>query len=176
MNMNHETHERHEKLLFKDEVYAIQGAIFEVYREMGCGFLEAVYHECLEKELRLRSIPFVSQKELNFAYKGQPLEQRYSPKAVHLTVRGELVEPPATHPEPFDKLRANGMFSYVNSIGYRLYLICSDKIIVELKAVSELANEHKAQLFNYLKASNLRLGLLVNFGHHPKAQIERIIL
>ena len=133
--MNHEIHEKHEKLLFKDEVYVVQGAIFEVYREMGCGFLEAVYQECLEKELHLRNIPFVSQKELNLAYKGQPLEQRYRPD-----------------------------------------LICFDKIIVELKAVSALANEHKAQLFNYLKASNLRLGLLVNFGHYPKAQIERIIL
>ena len=51
--MNHEKHERHEKILFKDECYRIQGAIFEVYREMGCGFLEAVYQECLEKELSL---------------------------------------------------------------------------------------------------------------------------
>lgn len=39
-----------EKILFKDEVYSIQGAIFEVYREMGCGFLEAAYQECLERE------------------------------------------------------------------------------------------------------------------------------
>ena len=42
-----------ETILFKDESYAIQGAIFEVYREMGCGFLEPVYQECLEKELQL---------------------------------------------------------------------------------------------------------------------------
>lgn len=133
--MNHETHEKHERMLYKDEVYAIQGAIFEVYREMGCGFLEAVYQECMEKELRRMEIPFATQKELCLAYKGQLLEQRYKPD-----------------------------------------LICFDKIIVELKAVSELANEHKAQLFNYLKASNLRLGLLVNFGHYPKARIERIIL
>jgi GxxExxY protein len=46
-----------ETILFKDESYAIQGAIFEVYREMGCGFLEPVYQECLERELRLRNIP-----------------------------------------------------------------------------------------------------------------------
>ena len=39
-----------DKILFKDEVYVIQGAIFEVYSVLGCGFLEAVYHECLEKE------------------------------------------------------------------------------------------------------------------------------
>ena len=61
--MNHETNEPYEKLLFKEEVYAIQGAVFEVCREMGRGFLEPVYQECLEKELRLRGIPFVAQQE-----------------------------------------------------------------------------------------------------------------
>ena len=45
------------RIVFKDESYAIQGAIFEVYREMGSGFLESVYQECLEKELSLRGIP-----------------------------------------------------------------------------------------------------------------------
>ena len=133
--MNHETHEKHEKILFKDECYGIQGAVFEVYREMGSGFLEAVYQECLERELRLRKIPFVSQKVLNLSYKGQMLEQQYRPD-----------------------------------------FVCFGKIIIELKAVSELKKEHKAQLFNYLKASNLRLGLLVNFGHYPKVQIERIVI
>ncbi len=49
--MNHERHEKHEKILYKDECFAIQGAVFDVYREMGCGYLEAVYQECLEKEL-----------------------------------------------------------------------------------------------------------------------------
>ncbi len=51
-------------IIYKDEVYAIQGAVFDVYREMGSGFLEAVYQECLEKELFRRNIPFESQKEL----------------------------------------------------------------------------------------------------------------
>ena len=54
-------------------------------------------------------------------------------------------------------------------------LICFEKVIVELKAVSSLADAHRAQLHNYLKATDLRLGLLVNFGHHPKIEIERII-
>ena len=54
--------------------------------------------------------------------------------------------------------------------------MCYDRIIVELKALKEIANEHRAQVFNYLKASGLRLGLLVNFGHYPKATVERIIL
>lgn len=75
--MNHETHERHEKILYKEEVFAIQGAIFDVYREMGCGFLEAVYPECLEKELKQRGIiPYQPQKELILNYQGQVLEQR----------------------------------------------------------------------------------------------------
>lgn len=49
------------------------------------------------------------------------------------------------------------------------------KIVVELKAVSEPTDEHRAQLHNYLKASGHRLGLLVNFGHYPGVEIERII-
>ncbi len=123
------------KIIYMDEVFAIQGAVFEVYREMGCGFLEAVYQECLAKELALRGIPFESQKDLQLSYKGVRLSQIYKPD-----------------------------------------FICYDKIIVELKAVKEIAPEHRAQLFNYLRASGTRLGLLVNFGHHPKATVERIIL
>ncbi len=58
---------------------------------------------------------------------------------------------------------------------YQPDLICYEKIIVELKAVSCLTDEHRAQLQNYLKATGMRLGLLVNFGHYPKAEIERIV-
>jgi GxxExxY protein len=54
--------------------------------------------------------------------------------------------------------------------------LCFDKIIVELKAVKQLTDEHRAQVLNYLKATGLRLGLLVNFGHYPKLEYERIIL
>jgi GxxExxY protein len=52
--------------------------------------------------------------------------------------------------------------------------LCHRKIIVELKAVAELLNEHRAQVLNYLKATGFQLGLLVNFGHSPKLQYERI--
>jgi len=66
------------KIIYRDEVFAIQGAVFEVYREMGCGFLEAVYQECLQKELTLRGIPFESQKDLQLSYKGVRLDQPIS--------------------------------------------------------------------------------------------------
>ena len=58
---------------------------------------------------------------------------------------------------------------------YEPDFICYEKIIVELKAVSQLTDEHRAQVHNYLKATGLRLGLLVNFGHHPKLEWERIV-
>jgi GxxExxY protein len=122
------------EILYREESYRLIGACFEVYREKGCGFLEPVYQECMEIELRLQSIPFVSQKPLPLEYKGCPLHSRYQPD-----------------------------------------LICFDKIVLELKAVAELTDEHRAQLLNYLKATGLKLGLLVNLGHYPKAQVERIV-
>jgi GxxExxY protein len=122
-----------DSLLFKDECYAIQGAIFEVHNHLGIGFLESVYQECLEKELAARNIPFQSQSQLRLSYKGQVLSQTF-----------------------------------------KADLICHDHILVEVKAVKCLAGEHRAQVINYLRASGLRLGLLVNFGSFPKVTIERI--
>ena len=55
-------------------------------------------------------------------------------------------------------------------------LICYDKIVVELKAVTALTDEHRAQVQNYLRATKMKLGLLVNFGHYPKLEYERIVL
>jgi GxxExxY protein len=48
-------------------------------------------------------------------------------------------------------------------------------VILEIKAVSKLADEHRAQVHNYLKATGLRVGLLVNFGHYPLIEHERIV-
>jgi len=121
-------------LIYEAESYQIIGACFEVYREKGCGFLEPVYQECTEIELRLRGVPFIPQKPLALEYKGCPLRVKYEPD-----------------------------------------FICHEKIILELKAVSELADEHRAQVQNYLKATGFKLGLLVNFGHYPKVQLERIV-
>ncbi len=52
-------------------------------------------------------------------------------------------------------------------------VICYDKIILELKAVSALADEHRSQLMNYLKATGMKLGLLINFGSKDGVGIER---
>ena len=121
-------------LIYEDETYKILGACFEVYKEKGCGFLEAVYQECLEIEFGLQALPFVSQQELQLTYKGKVLKQRYVPD-----------------------------------------FICFNQVILEIKAVTKLGDDHRAQLHNYLKATGYRLGLLVNFGHHPKVEHERII-
>jgi len=76
--MNCETNQhRINELISQEETFAIRGAVFEVYREMGSGFLEAVYQECLEKELRRQNIPFVAHKELRLVYKGEILQQTY---------------------------------------------------------------------------------------------------
>lgn len=121
-------------LLFEEETYKILGACFEVYKEKGCGFLEAVYQECLEMELVMQNIPFEPHPDLVISYKGRILQQVYVPD-----------------------------------------FLCFGKIIVEIKAVSNLADEHRAQLHNYLKATGHRVGLLVNFGYYPKVEFERII-
>ena len=58
---------------------------------------------------------------------------------------------------------------------YKPDFICHEKIIMEIKAVSKLVDEHRAQVHNYIKATGYKLGLLVNFGHFPKIEWERIV-
>lgn len=110
-------------LLFKEESYKIIGAAMEVHRLLGCGFVEPVYQEALEKEFTLRGIPFEREKELNINYKGSALLKTF-----------------------------------------RVDFICYDKIILELKAVKEFTDELYAQIYNYLRASRIDLGILINFG------------
>ncbi|MBN1269798.1 MAG: GxxExxY protein [Kiritimatiellae bacterium] len=74
--------------LFKQEGYEMMGAAFEVYNEQGHGFLEDVYQESVEKELRRRGIPFQPKWGLLIYYKGEPLRQKYIPD---LLVHGEIV-------------------------------------------------------------------------------------
>ncbi len=122
-------------VIYKEESYAIMGACFEVYKEKGCGFLEAVYQECLEMEFEMQPLPAVPQPRLELSYKGRPLKQKYVPD-----------------------------------------FVCHGKIVLELKAASALNDEHRAQVQNQLRATGHRLGLLVNFGHYPQLEYERIVV
>ncbi len=118
-----------------DEVYAIMGAAFEVYNELGAGFLEPVYQEALELELRLRGIEFLSQPKLQITYKEHPLQKEYVAD-----------------------------------------LIVFKTIIVELKALDQLSGREESQLLNYLKVTQKKVGLIINFGSHPKLQWVRRVL
>ena len=120
-------------LIYKEESYAIIGACFNVYNDIGCGFLEPVYQECMQIEFKYKNISFIPQKKLELYYRDIKLKQTYQPD-----------------------------------------FICFDKIILELKAASKIVDEHRAQVLNYLNATNIKLGLLVNFGHYPKLEYERI--
>ena len=64
-------------LLYPEECYTINGALFEVHKELGPGLLEKVYQEALEKELELQGIPFEREKNFTIMYKGEALEQKY---------------------------------------------------------------------------------------------------
>ena len=64
-------------LLYPEESYKINGALFEVHKELGPGLLEKVYQEALEKELKLQGIPFEREKSFTIMYKGEALEQKY---------------------------------------------------------------------------------------------------
>ena len=59
---------------------------------------------------------------------------------------------------------------------YRADFVCYDKIIVELKAVSELDDAHRAQVYNYLHATGMKLGILLNFGNSDELEKMRIVL
>jgi GxxExxY protein len=58
--------------------------------------------------------------------------------------------------------------------GYEPDFVCYGKIVLELKAPERLIDEHRAQVLNYLNATGFKLGLLVNFGHHPQLEWERV--
>ncbi len=94
-----------------------------MHKELGCGFLEAIYQEALGREFATQGIPHKSQPIIKIFYKGTPLNKTYQPD-----------------------------------------FICFDEVLVEIKALSELSGIEEAQLINYLKATGLKVGLLINFG------------
>lgn len=119
----------------KDEVYAIIGAAIEVHKELGHGFLEAVYHEAFGYEMADKGVPFLDQPELELRYKQRKLRKRYIPD-----------------------------------------FICFGEVVVEIKAIKKIGPEEEAQLFNYLRATKKRVGLLINFNSKGKLEwIKRVL-
>jgi len=123
------------ELIEGQDVYDIIGCAFDVYNEMGNGFLEAVYQECMEIELSERQIPFEAQKQLQLIYKEHILKKEYIPD-----------------------------------------ILVRNRVIVELKAEEKLQPKHEAQLINYLEATKLKVGVLINFGSHPDLEWKRLVL
>ena len=116
-----------------DITYAINGAVFEVNRVLGPGFLEKVYEKALLIELKRRGLKAESQVPIKVNYKEENV--------------GE----------------------------YFVDILVEEKVIVEIKTVETFDKIHEAQLLNYLKASGIQVGLLVNFKH-PKADVKRMVL
>jgi len=117
----------------KKETYDIIGACMEVHKELGCGFLEAVYQEALSLVLLEKGIPFAREKVLDVVFREKVLNKKYIAD-----------------------------------------FVCFDKVVVELKATEGLCDQNIAQVLNALKATKLKIGLLVNFGT-TRLQYKRII-
>ena len=113
--------------------YKINGAVYEVFRVLGHGFLEKVYENALLVELKNYGLKAQNQFPVKVNYKGTEVGDYFAD------------------------------------------ILVEEQVLVELKAVEFLQKIHEAQLLNYLKATNYKIGLLVNF-YHPKAQIKRFIL
>ena len=113
--------------------YKINGAVFEVSRILGPGFLEKVYENALLIELKRRGLKAENQVPIKVLYKED--------------VVGEYIAD----------------------------ILVESRVIVELKTVEHLDKVHEAQLLNYLKATGIKVGLLVNFKT-PKAEIKRMVL
>jgi GxxExxY protein len=119
-------------LIERELTYKIRGAVFEVYRQLGSGYLEKVYERALLIELGDLSITAESQVPIAVNYKGHIVGDFFSD------------------------------------------ILVENRIILEIKAQQGVKPEHQAQILNYLKATGLNMGLLINFTH-PKATIERFI-
>ncbi len=122
------------ELIYKDEVFRIVGAAFDVYNELGSGFLEAVYQEAMEIILTEKKVPFTSQAPLRIMFKGRVLQKQYIAD-----------------------------------------LVCFGCVMVELKAQRDLTGVDEAQLLNELKATGLKVGVLLNFGSSNDLQWKRLV-
>lgn len=65
------------ELIYREETFKIIGAAMEVHKDLGCGFLEAVYQEAMEEELKIQNIPYLREEQLRIYYKGKVLKKYY---------------------------------------------------------------------------------------------------
>lgn len=107
--------------LYPKEAYAIQGAIFAVHDELGCGFLERVYQDALEYEFRERGIPYEREKELQITYKGEPLG---SPYRADFVCYGKIIVELKAEKELEDVHRAQ-ILNYLKATGIRLGILAN---------------------------------------------------
>ena len=112
-------------LLHGDLTRAVIGAFFEVYNELGYGFVEAVYQRALSIALVQRGLHAELERQVSVEFRGVTI--------------GE----------------------------YRPDLIVDSKVIVECKVAAKILPAHETQLLNYLKATGINVGLILNFGSEP---------
>lgn len=107
------------QVILKDESYVIMGACFDVHNEMGCGFLESVYEECLGIEFQLRGVPFRQQFELPLTYKKRPLKSVFVPDFIRF--ESVVVELKAV--SGLTDIHRAQVRNYLKATGYRLGLL-----------------------------------------------------
>jgi GxxExxY protein len=135
-----------EKLIYPVESYAIKGACMRVYREMGAGFLEAVYQECLACEFALRGLPFVAQKPLALIYRGQLLEATYRPDFIcYDKIIVEIKAVAKLLPEHTAQLT-----NYLKATGYELGFLMNFGHYPQLEQVRMANSKGKPDAFSVL--------------------------
>jgi GxxExxY protein len=107
------------EILYKEESYAVMGACFEVYREKGCGFVEPIYHDCLEIEFELMGIPTIHHPSLDLSYKGRPLTRKY--EADFVAYSKILLEVKAV--KALDGSHRQQVINYLKATGFKLGLL-----------------------------------------------------
>ncbi len=120
-------------IYYKQESFEVIGAAMKVYNTLGPGFLEPVYQEAMEIELKKRNIPFEQQKELNVVYDGIVLKHTYKPDFV--CYDNIIVEIKAV--SILDDSHRSQVFNYLHVTGYKL------GILINFGNTSKLEYERK---------------------------------